>query len=178
MPEQLLALWVPGDHPVPLDAGTAFRLPANAELIVRLRYRKTWEYERTAMSDRSSVGLYFSEGAAAEVQTLQLSAGATTVGNPVQALAIYPDPELANARVLVVAVRPDGSRDELIAFRPRPGWARRYWFAQPIALPRGTRIDVNPTFDENALLPPGALPQAAPSDPATIRLTLNVIPVS
>jgi hypothetical protein len=174
---QLLALWVPGDHPVPLDPGTAFRLPDGAALTLRVRYRKTWEYERTALTDRSSIGLYFTDAPETEVRALQLSSGSTTIAEPVRALAIYPHDEAARARLSVMAIRPDGSREEMIAFRPRPGWARRYWFAQPIALPRGTRVEMTAVFDEDALLPPGALPSATPADPSRVRLTLDVVPL-
>jgi hypothetical protein len=188
-PERLLALWLPGDHPVPLDPGAAFQLPAGATLTVRVRYRKTWEYERAAMSDRSSVGLYFAEGPATELRALRLSARpapaglsssepppAAVIDETLQAVAIYPERGLPAAAVRVTALRPDGSREELIAFRPQPGWERRYWFREPIVLPRGTRIEVRAAFDDEGMLPPGALPTAAQSsEPSTVRLTLNVI---
>jgi hypothetical protein len=172
--QDTLALWVPGDPPVPLAAGAGLLLPAGADLIVRIRYLKTWEYEHREMSDRSSVGLYFADEPAETVRALGVRMGTTVIGEPVRALAVYPDPALASAQVRAVATRPDGSREELIAFRPRPGWARRYWFAEPVALPRGTRIEVTGTPDA-ALLPPGALPQP-PADLSTIRLTLDVVP--
>jgi hypothetical protein len=149
-------------------------LPAGAELVVRVQYRKTWEYERRAMTDRSSVGLYFTDGTASEVLAVPLGGDETALSEDLRALAIYPDPSMASARVRVTAVRPDGSREELIAFRPKPGWARRYWFAEPIALPRGTRITVT-TDGSPPLLAPGALPPAAPPDPSAMRLTLNAI---
>jgi hypothetical protein len=43
-PEQVLARWVPGQDPEPLDGGAAFRLPAGAQLGVRIHYKKTWSY--------------------------------------------------------------------------------------------------------------------------------------
>jgi hypothetical protein len=183
--ERLVALWLPGDHPVPLDQGTGFRLPAGATLIVRVRYRKTWEYENRAVSDRSSLGLYFADDPVTTVEAVPLAAnakaGATTaaatitLAEPARAIAVYPDPDFADAAVTVVAIRPDATRDELIAFRPRAGWARRYWFREPIALPRGTRIEVRANFGE-ALIPPGALPPRASAEPGRVRLTLNVLP--
>ena len=172
---QLLALWVPGDHPVPLDPGTAFRLADGADLTLRVRYRKTWEYERATLTDRSSIGLYFTEAPEVEVRALQLAIGSTTIAEAVRALAIYPQDDAAAARVSVTAIRPDRSREEMIAFRPRPGWARRYWFAQPMPLPRRTRVEVRAVFDEEALLPPGALPSSTPADPSRVRLTLDVV---
>jgi hypothetical protein len=45
-----------------------------------------------------------------------------------------------------------------------------------MTLPRGTRIDVAASFDEDMLLPPAALPTAHTQDPSAVRLTLNVLP--
>ena len=56
--ERTLALWIPGEDPSALDEGLGFELPAGAELVVRVLYRKTWEYERQELRDRSTVGLY------------------------------------------------------------------------------------------------------------------------
>jgi hypothetical protein len=182
--ERLIALWLPGDHPVPLDDGAGYEIPEDAELIVRVRYRKTWEHENRAMSDRSALGLYFAREPATAVHALQLAGEmkpaspntlSVTIPEPSRAVAIYPDADFTNTAVRVVAVRPDNSREELIAFRPRPGWARRYWFREPLSLARGTRIEVTLKPDD-ALLPPGALPMDPKPNPGTIRLTLNVLP--
>ena len=175
MTEQILALWVPGDHAVPSDAGMALHVPAGAELVARVTYRKTWEYERRPMRDRSSVGLYLAQSPSQAVEALPLTVATTVVDRPLRAISIYPDPGFGNARVKVMATRPDGSREELITFRPRPGWAGRYWFREPIALPRGTRIEMTTSDGEEALLPPAATPvRRVASSPA--RLVLNVIP--
>ena len=186
LPERVLAMWVPGDEPVPLDGGTAFALPRGSNLVLRVQYKKTWEYERKTLSDRTSVGLYFAKGAAKEVHALTLApegAAASaqplsftrTVDEDLQALAIYPDQSLANVNIEVTAQQPNGAREQLIRFRPQPDWARRYWFSTPVALPRGTRISVAATMDE-ALLPPGAAPLLPKRpDASALRLTLNVV---
>ena len=173
--ERTLGLWLPGDHPVPLDAGGAFVIPPEARLTVRVRYRKTWEYERASLTDRSRVGLYFAKEPAGELGALALGTEVVTTQEPLRAVAIYPDPALAHLRVSVIATRPNGSREELIAFRPHAGWARRYWFVEPVVLPAGTRIEVLPAPIGEGLLPPGALPVEAPAL-SSVRLTLNVLP--
>jgi hypothetical protein len=195
-PERVLAVWVPGEEPVPLRDGAAFRLPAGAELVVRVRYKKTWEYERVAMSDRSTVGLYFSSPPASEVRALTLqpedeSGRGRSLDRPedtashlsfnhivatdVQALALYPDPALGHTTVQVTAIRPDGSRVEMIRFRPQPDWVRRYWFEEPVVLPRGSRIQVDATLGA-PLLPPGSVPAASkPLDRESVKLTLDVV---
>ena len=189
-PERVLGLWVPGEDPVAVDQvdqRAGFQLPRSAELVVRVHYKKTWEYERRAMTDRSTVGIYLAPRAGAPISVLTLAADAPAaagdsvafarvVDQDLRALAIYPDPALVNASVRVDAVRPDGSRSEIIRFRPQQDWARRYWFEQPITLPRGTRIEVAAAFPgPEALLPPGATAAGAASAARPpVRLTLNV----
>jgi hypothetical protein len=71
-PERVLAVWVPGDDPVALDEA-AFHLPAGAEFAVRVHYKKTWEYERMPITDRSKVRVYFAAGPAPELRALTIS---------------------------------------------------------------------------------------------------------
>jgi hypothetical protein len=180
-PERLIALWVPGDHPVALDPGIGFQVPPTAELIVRIQYRKTWQYERKAMTDQSRIGLYFADPGAAEVQVIRAftpdvsQAFSMTVGEDVRALALYADPDVSGASVTVVAVRPDGSREELIAFRPQADWARRFWFREPILLPRGTRIQVTALPGADTLAPPAAASMPQPGARSSLSLALNVL---
>jgi len=186
--ERLLALWLPGEQPYPLDAGLGFELPASAELVVRVLYRKTWEHEREAMRDRSAIGIYFAPSPAAAVQAVRLTpdaaatASATrlrfrrTLAEDARALAIYPEVGLNNAAVRILATRPDGTHVDLISFHPRPDWRRRYWFRQPIPLPRGTIIDVTAAVDDEASLLPLSLAPAAATRPdlSSLRVTLNL----
>jgi hypothetical protein len=183
-PERLVGLWLPGDHAVALDPGMGFQVPELAELIVRIDYRKTWQYERESLSDQSTIGLYFADAAATDVQVLRALAPvtadspatfATTINEDVRAIALYADPELSGAQVRVVAARPDGSTEELIAFRPRAEWTRRYFFREPITLPKGTRVQVRAAFDGDALLPPAAPRPMAPPGPRSLSLALNVV---
>lgn len=180
-PERILSLWLPGDHPVALDGGMGFHVPSGAQLAVRIHYRKTWQHERQAMRDRSTVGLYFADAGAAEVQVLHAftqangnapEAFTTTVGEDLRAVAVYADPNLSGAGLTAVAVRPDGSREELISFRPRAEWARRYWFREPISLPRGTRIQVTARADDALLPPAAARPQQTVRAPFSIALNV------
>jgi hypothetical protein len=173
--EDVLGLWLPGDPPVPLDERLAFELPAGAEITLRVHYRKTWENERKEIVDRSTVGVYFAKDPATVVR--KITAGAA-IGEDMRALAIYPRGGLTNAGVRVIAERPDGSRAELIAFHPRADWARRYWFAEPIPLPRNTKISVTSKIDDEIpLLPLSVAPSAAArADSAALQLVLNVVP--
>lgn len=60
----VLAVWYPGlEKAVPIKDGQGVELPAKAELVVRMRYKKSWQHEGMEVSDRSTVGLYFNERA-------------------------------------------------------------------------------------------------------------------
>jgi hypothetical protein len=188
--EHVLALWLPGDEPYALEGGLGFELPASAELVVRVLYRKTWEYERKELRDRSTIGIYFAPSATTAVQAVRLApdfaavasadrfAFRRTLTEDARALAIYPGVGLNNTAVKIVATRPDGTRANLIAFHPRPDWSRRYWFRDPIQLPRGTTIEVTAIFDDETPLLPLSLSPAAATRPdlSSMRLTMNVVP--
>jgi hypothetical protein len=195
-PEHVLALWLPGQDLPPHD-GVAFRLPAGAQIGVRIHYKKTWQFEGKAVTDRSTVGVYFAKNGAAGGEQELLSfpidspaAGAggadqtirfsRTLGDDVQALALSPDNVPGNISLQVEAVKPDGSRVPMIRLNTRADWDRRYWFEKPMALPRGTRVEVTANLQDPDILSaaftstPGAA--AAPARAGAMRLTLNVIP--
>jgi hypothetical protein len=186
-PEELLAVWVPGDDPVDAQDG-AFRLPAGADLAVRIHYRKTYGYEGRAMTDRSSVGLYFAEGPLNEIQRLTLTsppvAGTdaplmfdVTLTEDLQALAFRPDQMLTNARLQVATVSPAGQRTPAIQLAVRPDWTRRYWFERPLRLPQGTRIEVVAVLNgADTLLPPAGAPLPPQFvDGSPVRVMLDVV---
>jgi hypothetical protein len=187
-PEQELALWVPGEDPVDAE-GAAFRLPAGARLAVRVHYRKTYTYEGREMTDRSAVGLYFAEGPSMEIRRFAVASAPVTatdaplsfnrmVDEDLQALAFRADPLLSNVRFQVDAVSASGVRTPVIQLAVRPGWTRRYWFERPVALPRGTRIEVLAVLNgADALLPPSGTPLPPQVfDGTPIRVTFDVIP--
>jgi len=189
-PETVLARWVPGHDPEPLDTSLGYRLPAGAQLGVRIHYKKTWQFEGKPMSDRSTVGIYFAPAAAAQellalpiVSTVSQNSAdqrltfSQTIDDDVQALAVGSDRVPPNITVQMEAVRPDGSRTPMIRLNTRADWDRRYWFEQPVALPRGTRVEITANFQDPDLMSTAfsSAPAAARAS-APLRLTLNVIP--
>ncbi|MBI3401226.1 MAG: hypothetical protein HY048_07370 [Acidobacteria bacterium] len=192
-PEQVLARWVPGLDAEPLDGGAAYRLPAGAELGVRIHYKKTWSYESKAMTDRSTVGVYFAQaGTAQEILALPLTSPALptpdalnksmtfsqTIDSDLQILALSPEQVPANITLQVQAVLPNGTRAPMIRLNTRADWARRYWFERPLALPRGSKIEVTANLVDPDLMSTAFGSPAAPkaTGPSTLRLALNVIP--
>ena len=193
-PDRVLARWVPGQDAEPIDTGAAFRLPAGAELVARIHYKKTWQFEGKPLTDRSTVGVYFAQGRdARELLTVPITsetlpgADATnrkvtfgqTIDEDMQALALSPEQVPPNITLQVEAVRPDGSRAPMIRLNTRPDWERRYWFERPLTLPRGTRIEVTAHLEDPDMLSAAFSAAAAPRTAAPIskvRLALNVVP--
>jgi hypothetical protein len=58
---KIIASWTPRQSPAAIAVKPGTSLPQGAELIARIHYKKTWKYEGQAMTDQSSLGLYFSD---------------------------------------------------------------------------------------------------------------------
>ena len=140
-PERVAACWLPDRRAAAPRDDAAFFFPRGAELRARITYRKTWKYENAAMSDRSTVGVYLAEASRArEIAAIQVS-GSATIPRDVQAIAIRADVDAAEREVEATAVLPDGSRRLLIRFTGQREWPQRFWYEQPVALPRGARLE-------------------------------------
>jgi hypothetical protein len=55
----ILALWTPTQTASPATLLGAREIPARSELFLSVHYKKTWTYLGKAVSDRSTVGVYF-----------------------------------------------------------------------------------------------------------------------
>ena len=161
----MLALWLPGQDVPPHD-GVAFKLPAGAQIGVRIHYKKTWQFEGKPLTDRSTVGVYFAKAGAtagAEQELLALpidspprrraarirrSASAARWRKTCRRSRSAPTSVPGNISLQVEAVRPDGSRVPMIRLNTRADWDRRYWFEKPMTLPRGTRVEVTANLQD------------------------------
>jgi hypothetical protein len=143
--ERLVGLWVPGDQPVPLPAGTGFAVPSDAEIVVTLRLKKTWEHEREAMSDRSTLALYFAGPRATPVlsQMVTEMVSSETITAPTRLLAVYPTPAAGGSKVVVEIVPKEGLLQRALEFTPQAGWERRYAFDPPVDLAPGTKLQIS-----------------------------------
>ena len=159
--EQILAAWVPGQRAVALDAA-AFRVPADADLIVRIAYKKTWTYEGLAVEDRTALGLYVWEQTVPTIEAMALQPSAGVVADAtghlrfthdltrdVELLALVPDIAPGALAVQILAVGADGQRTPIIRLAsPRPEWRTRYWLESPLTLSSGTTLEVQALFTE------------------------------
>ena len=177
----VLSVWEPAHDPIAAPSGTAFRIPAGAELRVQLDYKKPWQDEQQATSDTSHVGLYFTDAPLSghAISELTIAGGHGDGATPTsvkdtmprggRVLAIRPSLDQPYASIDVTAIEPSGTHLPLLKLRAaRPEWPRRYWLAEPVELPAGTTIQMTMVpGDPNA----GSLAKAVPQ-PLAIGLTV------
>jgi hypothetical protein len=141
--DAVIGVWSPARDTTPAGNGAAFWFPKGGELVARVWYRKTWKYENTAMTDRSSVGIYFADASRGDRRIDAIAvAGSHTIDEDLEAIAVRSEITTADTGdVRAVAVMPDGTRALLVRFTAQREWPQRFWYAQPVALPRGTKIE-------------------------------------
>jgi hypothetical protein len=145
----VLALWEPGSEPAVAPAGAAFRLAPGSKIHLQIHYKKTFSQEQSAVSDRSTVGLYFTDPPASGRELQSFTIDATKAGKVAgagQIVAIRPMLDRPYASFNIEAVTPAGMHIPLLALRgPRPQWFRRYWLQRPVTLAQGSEIVVSAT---------------------------------
>jgi hypothetical protein len=166
----VLAAWVPGHQPIDAPAGAAFRVPAGANLRLKIHYKKNYNDEQNAKSDRSSVGLYFTDaplsGRSIDALVLSTSEDGIRLGGVMKTggrvVGFRPSFDQAYSAVHVEAVAPNGRRVTLLKLRSaQPQWYRRYWLQEPIEVPQGSRIEATATVappDELSIPMPARYP--------------------
>jgi hypothetical protein len=157
----VLATWVPGYEALPAPSDAAFKLPANARLVLQMHYKKHYLDEQNDVADRTTVGLYFTDaplsGRSIEAVTLQgpdagndlprtVTFGGATLESNARIVSVRPSFDRAYQTVSCEGVLADGRRVTLLNLNAaQPQWYRRYWLLEPIELPKGAKIEVTAT---------------------------------
>ena len=174
--DAMLVNWAVGeDAPVHLP-GTAKRIPAGSTLIFQVHYTTNGKAGR----DRSRIGLVFAkEPPQREIRTGLISnpvfaipPGAgdhqveaeATFSDDVKIWSMHPHMHLRGKDMTFTATYPDG-RSEILLRVPKYdfGWQTDYWLAQPLSVPKGTKIRVTAHFDNSPAN------RANPDPKATVR---------
>jgi len=162
LPWRTIATWLPGQPPVALDPPAVQALPAGSQLSVRVHYRGAGE----AVTDQSELGLYFSgaqtrkplQELVASDPSAVIPAGAArhrvaasiVTQSDLEAIAVRPRAHPLIVSMQATAYRPDGSQEVLIWTRGYQfDWQQTYYFKRPVALPKGTRVEVIAYFDNS-----------------------------
>jgi tetratricopeptide (TPR) repeat protein len=164
--------WAPGatpsreSHPWPLDPGN--------DLVVQLHLKPTGRPEAVQVS----VGLYFTDAPARQTPVM-LRLGSKTIDIPaetatyevtdsftlptdVAVLSVYPHAHYLATEMTVSARRPNGKQETLLRIPNwNFNWQDEYTYAKPVALPRGTTIEMRYLYDNTSSNPhnPSTPPQ-------------------
>jgi Flp pilus assembly protein TadD len=158
--------WTPGRQPRPLGEGMAWAIEPGTDLVLQLHLVPTGREE----SIRPAVGLHWSaEPPRRRPASIHLGSTAMDIppGDPayvvtdsfevpvdVEALSIYPHAHYTGKTMDAWAVLPDGTETPLLRIPAWDfDWQDEYWFAQPLALPAGTRLHLRYTYDNSAANP-------------------------
>lgn len=156
----VLALWQPGGSTIAAPSGAAFRLTPGAKIHLQIHYKKHFDQEQSAVSDRSTVGLYFTDPPASghELESFAIDAskggadasGSANFGGVLpkagRIVALRPMLDRAYEAVSIDAVTPSGKQVPLLRLHgPRPQWVQRYWLQEPVELASGSKIAVSVT---------------------------------
>ena len=155
-----VAVWSPG-QPSVLSREYGYVLPAGADVVLRIHYKKTWITEGVDFSDQSQVGLYLSAGRVTDIASMvvtspaEMSGGSVTftheMTDDVTVLALFPEVDIEASELVIEAKRPDGVRVPMLWLRePDRGWPTRFWFDVPLLLPAGTELEVMTRVDAGA----------------------------
>jgi hypothetical protein len=155
-----LTLWQPGSDPLAAPSGAAFRVVPGAKLLLQIHYKKPYSQEQEALSDKSSIGLYFTDPPASgrELQSVSTRDKAArgesggvqvleaTLPSAGRIYALRPMLDKAYASLDIVAITPSGKQISLLRLRgPRPQWFRRYWLQEATELASGSTIEARLT---------------------------------
>lgn len=194
--------WAVGANPQFLPAGLALPLHKGADFVLQLHFHLSGKPE----SERSTIGLYFADKAPermiAGVQLpavfgvgagIDIPAGekafqikdSFTLPIDVEGLSIGGHAHYLAKDMQAIATLPDGGKQWLLWIKDWDfSWQDRYQYKNPVPLPKGTRIDVQITYDNSAenphnpSSPPRRVKWGEQSFDEMGSLTLQVVPVN
>ena len=157
----LIGGWAPGITPRKPVAGFATTLAKGTDLVVQIHYHPSG----APAEDQSSLGLYFSDppthGRALILvasQNIDIAPGdshyvvkaARTLPADAEILGITPHAHYICKDMKVNAYLPDGSVKPLIWIKDWDfNWQGAYTYQDPVKLPKGTRVEMEYTYDNS-----------------------------
>jgi mono/diheme cytochrome c family protein len=158
--------WAPGAQPAFAPAGVAHSIKKGADLVLQIHYHLNGKAEQ----DQSSVGLTFTDTPPTKGLTLfvlgnekiDIPAGDSNyvvkasgvLPMDVEAIGIFPHAHYLCKGMKVDAHLPDGSVTPLIWIKDWDfNWQGSYRYQGAVKLPKGTRLDMEYTYDNSAANP-------------------------
>lgn len=170
-PGAVLCGTAPGEMPLDLPEGLAKKIPAGSKLVFQMHYTPNGKAQR----DQTSVGMVFAkkpprhrvitipiynqrflwrlDSVPAGVENYQMESE-HVFGHDAHLLNFMPHMHLRGKDFLYEAIYPDGKKETLLSV-PRYdfNWQSIYRLAEPLAMPKGTRLHCIAHFDNSAKNP-------------------------
>jgi hypothetical protein len=157
--------WAPGATAEPLPDGVEHTIRQGTDLVIQIHYHPSGKPE----SDQSSIGLTFGDkprkglaGMVAGTRKIDLPPGDANqvvtdwipVPEDVDLIGITPHAHLLCKEMKVDAKLPDGGTVPLIWIKDWDfNWQGQYRYAEPVHLPKGTRIEMRYVYDNSEANP-------------------------
>jgi mono/diheme cytochrome c family protein len=163
-----IGVWAVGATPHALPDGLATPLPKGSDVVLQLHLHPSGKPE----TERAKIGIYFA--AAAPVRRIRelgvlgffgllanidippgeknyTIKGSLTVPADMLVLSVMAHAHYLGKEFKATATLPDGSTRPMLWIQDWDfNWQDRYFYKQPVALPKGTRIDVTIAYDNSA----------------------------
>jgi peroxiredoxin len=158
-----LAGWAPGDMPAIFPPGTAKLLPAGSKFVFEVHYTPNGKEE----TDRCSVGVIFAKKRPERIAETNILANMTFQIPPGKAdtrgqlsytfrddallLSFMPHMHLRGTSAKYFVTYPDGKSETLLSVPDYDfGWQSIYRFAEPLHIPKGTKLTWIAHWDNSA----------------------------
>jgi peroxiredoxin len=155
--------WAPGDMPALYPPGTAKRIPAGSKFVFEVHYTPNG----TEQTDRTSAGIIFAKKPPDRAAETNILANMTLVIPPNVAnqkgeltytfkddallLSFMPHMHLRGISAKYVATYPDGRTETLLSVPDYDfNWQSIYRFAEPLKIPKGTKLTWIGHWDNSA----------------------------
>ncbi|MBM63782.1 MAG: hypothetical protein CL484_12620 [Acidobacteria bacterium] len=174
------AVWWPGQT-LRTHERVGYSLPAGADIVARVVYKKTWITEGQEFSDQTRLGLHLTDKQLSTIEHIVVDSPLPNgreinfthrLDQDITLYGLLPEIGIQASELQVTGTLPDGSTIPLLLIRnPDSDWPTRYLFDSPQQLPSGTEVSIS------AELAPGSDPTEVPSlfnSDAPVRLLLDV----
>jgi hypothetical protein len=164
-PTGLVGGWAPGGSPGVFAKGMELTVAKGTDLVLQIHYHPSGKAEL----DQSSLGMTFGDAPTIgrglilmNSRAINIPAGeshyvvktGTTIPQDVEVLGITPHAHYLAKDMQIDAHLPDGSVTPLIRIKDWDfNWQGQYRYSTPVKLPKGTRVELEYTYDNSAANP-------------------------
>lgn len=155
--------WAPGLYPRAYPDGVAAVVQKNSDLVIQMHFHPSGKEEK----EKSSVALYFAKkpttriliGSGLTSVNVDIPAGeknykttaAVTLPVDTEWVSVTPHAHLLCKEIKADYILPDGKKNPLVWIKDWDfDWQDQYQFKKPLMLPKGTKIEMEFTYDNSA----------------------------